>query len=54
MKLTGYIGISVAAIVLSWGLVHTLFALHYARLYYADAHKGAASRCRRTHLSRRP
>jgi uncharacterized membrane protein len=39
VKMAAYIGVSVAAVVLSWMLVHTLFALHYARLYYADAHK---------------
>lgn len=31
--------LSVAAIVLSWLLVHTLFTLRYAHLYYIDAHK---------------
>ena len=28
-----------AAIALSWMLVHTLFALRYAHFYYHDAHK---------------
>ncbi len=36
-----HIALSVAAIVLSWALVHTLFALRYAHHYYADAHKVA-------------
>jgi uncharacterized membrane protein len=31
--------LSVAAIVLSWTLVHTLFSLRYAHHYYVDAHK---------------
>jgi len=31
--------LSVAAIVLSWTLVHTLFSLRYAHFYYIDAHK---------------
>lgn len=39
LKLTGYVSVSVAAVFLSWMLVHTFFALHYARLYYADAHQ---------------
>jgi uncharacterized membrane protein len=32
-------GLSVGAIVLSWTLVHTLFALRYAHVYYNDALK---------------
>ncbi len=30
----------VLTVLLSWGLVHTLFALRYARLYYADGAGG--------------
>ena len=30
----GRISLSVAALLLSWLLIHTLFAFHYARLYY--------------------
>lgn len=37
-RLAGKILFSLAAIVLSWTLVHTLFSLHYAHLYYFDAH----------------
>lgn len=33
------VGLSVTAIVLSWLLVHALFGLHYAHLYYIDARK---------------
>jgi len=31
--------LSVLAIMLSWALVHTLFSLRYAHVYYLDAHK---------------
>jgi uncharacterized membrane protein len=34
-----HIALSVSAIALSWSLVHTIFSLHYARLYYIDAPK---------------
>jgi len=34
-----HVTLSVAAIVLSWMLVHTLFTLRYAHFYYAEAHK---------------
>jgi uncharacterized membrane protein len=34
-----HIALSVSAIALSWTLVHTLFSLRYAHLYYFDAHK---------------
>jgi uncharacterized membrane protein len=33
------IGISVASIVLAWGVVHTVYSLRYAKLYY-DAREG--------------
>jgi len=32
-----HLGLSVAALVLSWMLIHTVFAFHYARRYYAPA-----------------
>jgi uncharacterized membrane protein len=31
----GYLTLTVAALLLSWLLIQTLFAFHYARLYYA-------------------
>ena len=31
---TGFVALAVATVVLSWFLVHTVFALHYAHLYY--------------------
>ncbi len=34
-----HVALSVAAIILSWALVHTLFTLRYAHHYYIDAHK---------------
>ncbi|PAW78496.1 MAG: hypothetical protein B9S32_06115 [Verrucomicrobia bacterium Tous-C9LFEB] len=37
-RMAGKVLFSLAAIVLSWTLVHTLFSLHYAHLYYFDAH----------------
>jgi uncharacterized membrane protein len=30
------IGLALASVVLSWGLVHTVFTLRYARLYYTE------------------
>jgi uncharacterized membrane protein len=30
------VGLSVASVIASWALVHTIFTLRYARLYYAD------------------
>ena len=38
-RFAAHVALSVAAIVLSWTLVHTLFSLRYAHLYYAEAHK---------------
>ncbi len=38
-NLAAHIALSVAAVVLSWLLVHTLFALRYAHLYFFDARK---------------
>ena len=32
-----HLGLSIAALVLSWMLIHTVFAFHYARRYYAAA-----------------
>jgi uncharacterized membrane protein len=37
--LAWHIALSVTAVVLSWMLVHTLFALRYAHLYFWDARK---------------
>lgn len=34
-----HVALSIAAIVLSWTLVHMLFSLRYAHLYYIDARK---------------
>ncbi len=34
-----HLALSVGAVVLSWVLVHTLFAVRYAHFYYQDAHK---------------
>ena len=34
------VGSSAAGVVLSWALVHTLFALRYARMYYGDTPGG--------------
>ena len=30
------VGLSVASVIASWALVHTIYTLRYARLYYAD------------------
>lgn len=40
-----HLGLSIAALVLSWMLIHTVFAFHYARCYYAPAspHDGPAA-----------
>jgi len=32
------IGLGVISVVLSWSVVHTIYAIHYAHLYYAKAH----------------
>lgn len=32
-----HLGLSIGALVLSWMLIHTVFAFHYARRYYAPA-----------------
>jgi uncharacterized membrane protein len=37
--LPSHVALAVGAVVQSWALVHTLFALRYAHLYYVDAHK---------------
>jgi len=37
--LAGPITLAVTAVVFSWILVHTLFALRYAHIYFQDAHK---------------
>ena len=36
--LIGHLGLSIVTIVIAWSLVHTIFALHYARDYYRDGH----------------
>lgn len=36
----GYLALTVAALLLSWLLIQTLFAFHYARLYYARPEPG--------------
>ena len=36
-KLAGHVGVSIAAVVFSWLLVHVLFALRYAHLFYFNA-----------------
>ena len=40
-----HIGLSIAALMLSWMLIQTVFAFHYARRYYAPAsvHEGPAA-----------
>jgi uncharacterized membrane protein len=32
----GWGGVAVAAVLLAWGLIHALYALHYAHVYYGD------------------
>lgn len=34
-----HLALSIFTIALSWTLVHTIFGMHYARLYYVDAQK---------------
>lgn len=36
-------GLSLASVVLSWGVVHTVFTLRYARLYYTGTDGGSTS-----------
>jgi uncharacterized membrane protein len=40
-----HVGLSIAALLLSWMVIHTVFAFHYARRYYAPAsvHEGPAA-----------
>jgi len=40
-QLSGHVALSVAAVVLSWVLIHTIFALRYAHHYYAGAKEKA-------------
>ena len=40
-SLEGHIALALAAIFLSWALIHTLFTLRYAHYYYRDAHSKA-------------
>jgi len=37
----GLIALTVLSVLLSWGAVHTVFALRYARLFYGSSPKGA-------------
>ncbi len=39
-----HILLSVVAVVASWLLMHTVFAIHYAHLYYGDGEHGAAEK----------
>ena len=39
IEFTAHIILSLSAIAFSWLLVHTIFSIHYARLYYIDAPK---------------
>jgi uncharacterized membrane protein len=34
------VGMCVASVVLAWGVVHTVYTLRYARLYYRGRHRG--------------
>ena len=36
LLLITHLGLSIATILIAWSLVHTIFALHYARGYYRD------------------
>lgn len=36
LQLTLHIGLSIVTIIVSWLLVHTMFALHYAHIYYSN------------------
>ena len=36
--LIAHLGLAIATILIAWSLVHTIFALHYARDYYRDEH----------------
>ncbi len=36
LALIVHLGLSIATILIAWSLVHTIFALHYARGYYRD------------------
>ena len=40
-RVAGRLALSVAAVGLSWFLVHTLFSLRYAHAFFKDAHKQA-------------
>src|SRR5262249_18998164 len=37
-----YLSLAALSIVLSWALIHTIFALHYARAYYSAPGPGGA------------
>jgi uncharacterized membrane protein len=38
-----HVGLGLASVVLSWAVVHTIFTLAYARLYYAEPRGGVPS-----------
>jgi uncharacterized membrane protein len=42
-ELSLHVFLSVAAVICSWALVHTVFVFRYAHLYYETARKGASS-----------
>ncbi|MCE6991049.1 DUF1345 domain-containing protein [Dyadobacter sp. CY323] len=46
--LTGHILLSLASVICSWWLVHTIFTLRYAHLFYSDVAKG------QVHKSQKP
>jgi len=44
VEVTGHVLLSMGAVVISWWLVHTLFALRYAHLYYSTDPDGAGKK----------
>ncbi len=48
------LGLACVAVLASWLMAHTCFALHYAHIYYGDAAEGGWRCRRRDRLSRRP
>lgn len=43
-QLTLHIGFAFVTIIISWLLVHTLFAIHYAHLYYGDSNSNSPAK----------
>jgi uncharacterized membrane protein len=43
-QLTLHIGLAFVTIIISWLLVHTLFAIHYAHLYYGDSNSNSPAK----------